>query len=641
MKLRRVLIKNFRSLVDVDIPISDNCVLIGENNAGKTAMLEALQKVLTWKSQTKNFEEYDYHMVKRDDSPHKSDGITIELWFKEDESGEWAASVLQDLNFIIQTDPILDINSIGMRIHSTYDEETGENSTWDFLNLKGDPLSGRGSQKSNINKFLRHVRIFYLSSLRDARSEFSARSKFWGRIIREINISEETSEEIIKKLSELNASILTDDDRLKQVINILDDSKDIMALGGGQRTSIRALPTKPWELLFKSEVVIKSRGNELDFPISLHGHGIQSLAVIFLFQAYIDVLLKPTFNEDTVAIMALEEPEAHLHPQAIRALASNLVKINSQKIISSHSPYFIQEIPFKDIIMFRRDGAESKVLQMKQSLEIPLEKNEELDKFCLSNPKFSYNESSCMLSLEGLMNDKEYRKLIKMFSEDSKVCRQISEMRMNSKVYISDNEIIKLDTYAKRIRGEILFARGWILCEGQSDYLIIKFFADLLNKSLDHAGIAVIDFQNNGSIGAFVALAKHFDIPWVMFCDNDKAGKDYIKKINEFGYTATQMGDLTNPLPGTNTDLEIFLIKNGFKNEYQEIISDNNITMSTSEGDSGYEAELIDNIKDLKPDHASYLIEKLKKSEADESRVPPFFRDIIEDVFGLTEGKYE
>jgi len=43
---------------------------------------------------------------------------------------------------------------------------------------------------------------------------------------------------------------------------------------------------------------------------------MQSLAVLFLFQAYLNVLLKPMFQPETEAILALEEPEAHLHPQS-------------------------------------------------------------------------------------------------------------------------------------------------------------------------------------------------------------------------------------------------------------------------------------------------------------------------------------
>ncbi len=42
MKLRELAVKNFRNLVDVRIPVADTTVLVGENNAGKTAMLDAL-----------------------------------------------------------------------------------------------------------------------------------------------------------------------------------------------------------------------------------------------------------------------------------------------------------------------------------------------------------------------------------------------------------------------------------------------------------------------------------------------------------------------------------------------------------------------------------------------------------------------
>ena len=46
MKLRKVTIKNFRCLVDVTVPIDDTTILIGENNSGKTALLEALRIAL-------------------------------------------------------------------------------------------------------------------------------------------------------------------------------------------------------------------------------------------------------------------------------------------------------------------------------------------------------------------------------------------------------------------------------------------------------------------------------------------------------------------------------------------------------------------------------------------------------------------
>lgn len=81
MKFREVKIKNFRCLVDVTIPIGDTTVLVGENNSGKTAFLNALRIALprSLAGRGSPFDEYDYYMSKVGDSPQTSEGIVIEL----------------------------------------------------------------------------------------------------------------------------------------------------------------------------------------------------------------------------------------------------------------------------------------------------------------------------------------------------------------------------------------------------------------------------------------------------------------------------------------------------------------------------------------------------------------------------------
>src|SRR5262249_20948026 len=119
MKLRQLAIKNFRNLADVLVPIGDTTVLVGENNSGKTSLLEMLQIVLPRSlaaARTIPFDEYDYHMSKPGDSPQRSDGIIIEMWFREDASNEWPDSLVQYLTDIIQTDPVKDLDSIGLRL---------------------------------------------------------------------------------------------------------------------------------------------------------------------------------------------------------------------------------------------------------------------------------------------------------------------------------------------------------------------------------------------------------------------------------------------------------------------------------------------------------------------------------------------
>jgi len=171
--------------VDVRIPIENTTVLVGENNAGKTALLDALRIALprTAFGRTNPFDEYDYHMSMPEESPQTCQGIVVELWFREDAPDEWPVQILQALTEIVQTDPTQNINSIGIRLTSRFDAASKEFvTTREFLNLKGEPLTGKSQGPSVATRFLEYVRFFCLSALRDCDAEFSPKSQFWGRI---------------------------------------------------------------------------------------------------------------------------------------------------------------------------------------------------------------------------------------------------------------------------------------------------------------------------------------------------------------------------------------------------------------------------------------------------------------------------
>lgn len=634
--MREVSIRNFRNLVDINIPVEDTTILVGENNSGKTALLDALRIALPYNMMNRRapFEEYDYHMSKASDSPQTCEGIFIELWFREDAPDEWPEPLVQDLNEIVQTEPVEDLDSIGLRVSCRYDT-TLKNfiPKWEFLTLDGQPLVGKGANHTNLTRFLPYIRLFYLSSLRDSNNEFSPRSQHWGRILRNLKISDEQREELGKELANLNESLLRADPRLEQVRESLGKVQKIMALGTGQNTSIQALPLKPWELMSKSEVVIKADGSEIEFPLSCYGQGMQSLSVLFLFQAYIDLLLKPTFKPETEAILTLEEPEAHLHPQATRALALNLGEIRSQKIVSSHSPYFIQEIPFTSIRIFRRNGPISKVLYIKRLFTAKIPETAELVRFCEGkSPTFEYLKRTSTLAVRGRIEKDDYRRLVLMYLGQADVEERLKQLYNESQLYLSDPEIAKLETFAKRIRGEVLFAHAWLLCEGQSEYLLIRYFAELLGKPLDLKGITVIDYQNNGSPSIFVALARTFEIPWIMVSDNDAAGKKDAEEVKKRGLTSVEMSDLVRQLPLEGADLEMFLAKNGFAQEYIQILAERGISLAKRPEEAGFEDELASIISRDKIGSSHVLIEKLRTAGAGRSRVPLFYENAINDV---------
>ena len=632
MKLRELVVKNFRNLVDIRIPVDDTTVLVGENNAGKTALIDALRVALPRTSfgRTNPFDEYDYHMSTPEDSPQTSQGIQIELWFREDASDEWPKSIIQALAEIVQFDPIRDINSIGIRLTSHFDAASKQFvSTREFLNVKGEPLAGKAQGPSIATRFLEYVRFFCLSALRDCDAEFSSKSQFWGRILRDLKIDDDKRKALVDELKKLNKSLLEADPRLEKVRQSLETIQTIAVAGG--KASIHAVPLQPWDLIARAQVVIRARGTDMDFPLSRHGQGVQSLAVLFLFQAFVDVLLKPTFNPETEAFLALEEPEAHLHPHAIRALIKALGAITTQKMISTHSPFVLQGIPISSLRLFRRAGSVARVLYLKRRFQTHLPKEQALLDFCAnSHGKYDYHEGTETLLVAGTVEEKEYRTLIPIYAANKDAQKAIKALAQESQLYMPDAELVELDRYAQRIRGEIFFARAWLLCEGPSDFTIMHYFAELLGTPLDGACVSLIDFQNNGSIGAFVSLARNFDIPWIMVSDSDKAGKDYATTATRKCSDTAEAANRVRTLP--NLDLEQFLVNNGFAAEYHGILAARGVAFTKKLGDPGSNDEIAAHARNRKTECATDLIHTLRASGADAKRVPKFLADAIHDI---------
>jgi putative ATP-dependent endonuclease of OLD family len=108
MRITHLRIENFRSIRHLDLELGDTTVFIGPNNAGKTAILDAARIALTrrWGQRGTGFTEYDVHLTRETDDPKASPGVAIELRAEETAAGEWPDALQQDLDEIVQTDPL-------------------------------------------------------------------------------------------------------------------------------------------------------------------------------------------------------------------------------------------------------------------------------------------------------------------------------------------------------------------------------------------------------------------------------------------------------------------------------------------------------------------------------------------------------
>jgi putative ATP-dependent endonuclease of OLD family len=564
MHISRLWIENFRCIKSLDLGLSPTSVIIGENNAGKTAVLDAVKIALgrKWgRSGQTGFSEYDFPFWLTEDG--KKPEIKIRLWLAESNAGEWPQPLADDLNDIIRTDPISGAGSICMQVTCSFEDVTKSvEPVWQFLNDEGRPFAGAGARNQNLSRFFDYVPCFSMAAMRDAGTEFGGKSRFWGALLKTIEVDKEKAAELEAAFAALNSQLLAADPKLDAIKVTLKQISTVIANGAASDVDVRAIPVNLWEIISKAELVVQGRAGDPWLPISRHGHGVQSLAVIFLFRAFVENALLGSLPEETEAVLTLEEPESHLHPQACRSLWQAVSALPGQKLVTTHSPYFVQNVPFRDLIVLRRssDGPVSASLPVRLSAAVP--HNAALDAAIKKMPEvLSWNAGTSSLECVATISEDQYRELLTCYTGTDRAPHHqaLKVLRESSKRFVVPDEISKLESWAKRIRGEIFFSNKWLLCEGQAEYAILGAVADVLGCPLDAHGISVIDYQNNGSPGAFAALARALDYPWAMVCDGDKGGDDHIAQLKSHNFAEAEIKEKVIQL-SKNVDLEALLI---------------------------------------------------------------------------------
>lgn len=636
MYIKHIRIENFRSIKRAEIELSPTTVLIGPNNAGKSAVLEAIRIALTrrWGQRGTGFTEYDVHLCDTRLDPKVGDPVVIEVELQEDEPGEWPEDLANELEDITQTDPFTGRSSILMRVSCSWD--SGEESyvpRWEFLNVERKPLAGRGARAVNLQEFFQFLPVFYLEALRDASSEFTAKSQFWGRLLKTIQIPDLLEKRSQRVFDLLNAKLLNADPRLSDLSNGLSSISKVAATDVPGEADLRILPLNTWDLLSKAEVIYRTETAKPWLPLPRHGQGVQSLSVMFLFKAFVELLLTDLYHADSTAVLALEEPETHLHPQAARSLWRHIAELPGQKIVTTHSPYFLQHAPFRDIRVVRMEAEGTTVRSLPRDYRATIPHIPGVDAVVAKAPELlSYDRGLGQLIVNGALTQNLYRDLLMAYSgqpERAAIHAQLKATHTASQCFVPDDELEKLETFARRIRGEIFFARRWLLVEGQSDYHLMHGLAEGLGYNLDEHGVAVIDFKNCGSPESFAMLARALGYPWYMVVDGDGAGHGYIASVTARGFGGSEMLRRSAALP--NGDMEAELVAAGLEVELREICVE--LGIAGANALAGH--DLAEALRGLKTRYSPLLARRCANDAAFAQRMPQTLRDAITNLRGL------
>lgn len=361
MELVEIKIENFRGIRSVHLPLDRLVVLIGENNTGKSTVLEAIRLVLTrglGSRRLGQFSEYDFHLVDANATPQTALPIKITLHFAEKSENEWPEAIIQQMNEVINLDSE-GLSHILLQAEGMFNSDSASfESKWTFLNLSGTERVLKNQTPFNL--IARFVPLFFLSALRDASQEFGQRGQFWSGFLKSIQLPDGKREEIERMLQEVNSSVISANAGLAEVIQKIASTNQLVPLDSNDPVVLEAIPTRVFDMVGRIQVHLKSMSGA-KLPLYRHGEGTQSLAVLMLFQAFAAANLAEAYTHESTPILALEEPEAHLHPSAIRSLGHSLEGMAGQIFVSSHSGDLISRVPLLSLRRLYKSNGETKV----------------------------------------------------------------------------------------------------------------------------------------------------------------------------------------------------------------------------------------------------------------------------------------
>ena len=579
MKITRLSIRNFRSIRSLDLELGDTTVLIGQNNGGKSAILDAVRIVLTrrWGQRGSGFTEHDVHRPGVAGDPRVLPPVAITISMEETRAGDWdpdMVAALEDITAVLPDGR----NILCVRVTCGWsDEKEVFDPVWEFLDEAGEPLTGKSQRATNLTGFFGYMPLFWLGALRNAADEFTPRTGHWGRLLKSVRIPEELEVDALRLLAELDTRIAAADPKLTQIAELIGKATHVAVGEGPGAARLNTLPMSIEDMLQRTGIVLRNEQLRPWLPIGHHGQGLQSLAVIFLFQAAVLQQLAEEDRPGMEAVFAIEEPETHLHPQAVRTLWERIQEIDGQKLMTTHSPYFVQHVPLRDLRLVRlRDGCtEVSTLPPFMSSDLPWSDAV----ICLTQGAagrvFMKHPNGNTVVAKTWFNEEFAGKLSDCYRHDADAllkAQAIADLRHRSRILPTTEDEEELIFHGRRVRGEIFFARRWILVEGVTEHLLVHALGKALGWPLDMHGVSVIDFQQSGSAGIYPALAEAFHIPWNTIVDGDVESAKFRQQILARGFSEDDLVSHFCTLPPP-MDLEDCLIADGHEQLLREILA--------------------------------------------------------------------
>jgi putative ATP-dependent endonuclease of OLD family len=626
MYISKLNIKNYRNFKEFEIDLKPFTLIIGENNIGKTNLLNAIglifsQDITFFKKRMLeiddiNFETYqafkksasEWNGLDKLEFPE----VKVEVILTGFENNEDQEAIVSDW-FIDDT-----FKEAKLTYHFGY---RGEGKVWatenkekaiDDINLPIEKyeysIYGGLDQTKQVDwYFLRMLKMEFLDALRDAQKELIANneSKLLFKILN--NRDKSKFDKIKDSLKELDVKV-DENDELKIVKIEISEMLNKMSL---EQTEDQNKIGFRFSSLEHTEILKKLAIEYGVNPISIDRNGLGRNNVLFM-SLILSHLTSDSIKKQNVffRIVGIEEPEAHLHPHLQEHLATNIateVNEGMQIILTSHSTHITSKLDIENtVVLYHHEKT---------------------------------NEVKSHFVLDGMENVK---------GKDDKETKE-------HKRYLS--------RYLDATKSTLLFGRKMILVEGISEQILIPRFFELYTKklskikTLQKIGCTLVNV-NSVAFPHFLELVQNsrtknenFFIKCLVLTDQDTEQRDKKGELVERAKKLKLKYDKPSNILiefSSDTTFEKDVIEANKSNKAKDIMFD---ALSKTKPENGKKLKastlndleiqlFFEEIEEYKADFATDLYEVLKEEERyKDFNIPNYITNGFDFILGIEKNE--